>query len=79
VDAGTAVPHVLMWLTLLGGLGLSVTRVWLAVRRVRNDLILVRQCVSRFTTARPGITSQQLMLSISGLGMLTTRTPRTTV
>jgi hypothetical protein len=52
VDAGTAVPHVLMWLTLLGGLGLSVTRVWLAVRRVRNDLILLWQCVGRFTAAR---------------------------
>jgi uncharacterized iron-regulated membrane protein len=43
---------VLMWLTLLGGLGLSVTGVWLAVRRVRNDVILLWQCVRRFTTAR---------------------------
>jgi uncharacterized iron-regulated membrane protein len=43
---------VLMWLTLLGGLGLSTTGVWLAVRRVRNDLIVLWQCVRRFTAAR---------------------------
>jgi hypothetical protein len=43
---------VLMWLTLLGGFGLSVTGVWLAVRRVRNDVILLWQCVRRLATAR---------------------------
>jgi hypothetical protein len=43
---------VLMWLTLLGGLGLSVTGVWLAIRRVRNDVILLWPFVRRFTTAR---------------------------
>jgi uncharacterized iron-regulated membrane protein len=43
---------VLMWLTLLGGLGLSVTGVWLAVRRVRSDVILLWQGVRRLATAR---------------------------
>jgi hypothetical protein len=43
---------VLMWLTLLGGLGLSVTGVWLAVRRVRSDVIRLWQRVRRFTAVR---------------------------
>jgi uncharacterized iron-regulated membrane protein len=43
---------VLMWLTLMGGLGLSTTGVWLAVRRVRNDVTLLSQWVRRFATAR---------------------------
>jgi hypothetical protein len=42
----------LMWLTLLGGLGLSVTGVWLGIRRVRSDLITVWQAVRRLTTGR---------------------------
>jgi uncharacterized iron-regulated membrane protein len=45
------VRDVLMWLTLLGGLGLSLTGVWLAVRRVRNDVFLLWRSVRRFTTA----------------------------
>jgi uncharacterized iron-regulated membrane protein len=43
---------VLMWLMLLGGLGLSVTGVWLAIRRVRSDVILLWQSVRRLTAAR---------------------------
>jgi hypothetical protein len=43
---------VLMWLTLLGGLALSVTGVWLAIRRVRSDVILLWQWVRRLTAAR---------------------------
>jgi uncharacterized iron-regulated membrane protein len=43
---------VLMWLTLLGGLGLTVTGVWLALRRVRSDLIVAWQAARRLTTGR---------------------------
>jgi uncharacterized iron-regulated membrane protein len=42
----------LMWLTLLGGLALSITGVWLAVRRVRSDVILSWQWFRRLATAR---------------------------
>jgi hypothetical protein len=43
---------VLMWLTLLGGLALSVTGVWLAIRRVRSDVIMLWQSVRRLAAAR---------------------------
>jgi uncharacterized iron-regulated membrane protein len=46
------VRDVLMWLTLMGGLGLSVTGVWLALRRVRSDVITVSRAVRRVATAR---------------------------
>jgi uncharacterized iron-regulated membrane protein len=43
---------VLMWLTLLGGLAVSVTGVYLAVRRVRSDIIVLLRPFRRFTLAR---------------------------
>ena len=43
---------VLMWLTLLGGLAVSVTGVYLAVRRVRSDIIALLRPFRRFTVAR---------------------------
>jgi uncharacterized iron-regulated membrane protein len=45
----------LMWLTLLGGLGVSITGVWLAIRRVRSDVIVLSRPLRRFTIpATPG-------------------------
>jgi uncharacterized iron-regulated membrane protein len=43
---------VLMWLTLLGGLAVSVTGVYLAVRRVRSDIIVLLRPFRRFTMGR---------------------------
>jgi hypothetical protein len=40
---------VLMWLTLLGGLGVSITGVWLAFRRIRSDVIVLSRPLRRFT------------------------------
>jgi PepSY-associated TM region len=42
---------IVMWLTLLGGLGVSVTGVYLAFRRVRSDFIVLLQFARRLTTA----------------------------
>jgi uncharacterized iron-regulated membrane protein len=45
----------LMWLMLLGGLGVSITGVWLAFRRVRSDVIVLSRPLRRFTpAAAPG-------------------------
>ena len=38
---------ILMWLTLLGGVALSVTGVYLAVRRVRSDIIVLLRSLRR--------------------------------
>jgi uncharacterized iron-regulated membrane protein len=43
---------VLMWLTLLGGLALSVTGVYLALRRVRSDFIVLLRPLRRFMPTR---------------------------
>ena len=45
---------IMMWLTLLGGLAVSVTGVYLAIRRVRSDLaILFRVFVKRRAVLNP--------------------------
>jgi hypothetical protein len=38
---------VLLWLTLLGGLGVSITGVWLAFRRVRSDALVLSRPLRR--------------------------------
>jgi uncharacterized iron-regulated membrane protein len=38
---------ILMWLTMLGGLALSVTGVYLGIRRIRNDVIMVFRFMRR--------------------------------
>jgi hypothetical protein len=43
---------IVMWLTLLGGFGVSVTGLYLAFRRVRSDLIALSRSVREFTVAR---------------------------
>jgi uncharacterized iron-regulated membrane protein len=43
---------IVMWLTLLGGLGVSATGVYLAVRRVRNDVVVLLLFARRLTTFR---------------------------
>jgi hypothetical protein len=39
----------LMWLTLLGGLGVSITGVWLAFRRIRSDVIVLSKLLRRLS------------------------------
>src|SRR5439155_24975914 len=45
---------IMMWLLMLGGLALSATGVYLAVRRIRSDVsVLLRFVVRRRATAKP--------------------------
>jgi uncharacterized iron-regulated membrane protein len=45
---------VLMWLTLLGGFAVSVTGVYLAFRRVRNDIVILARAFAQLAAAGRG-------------------------
>jgi uncharacterized iron-regulated membrane protein len=53
---------IMMWLTLLGGLALSLTGVYLAIRRIRSDaVVLSRFVVKRRAMAKPASQETDMM------------------
>jgi hypothetical protein len=53
---------IMMWLTLLGGLGVSVTGVYLAIRRIRSDVTLLVRFIVRPRAAAKSISRETEMI-----------------
>ena len=49
---GSPLRDILMWLTMLGGLAVSVTGVYLAIRRIRSDVVMLTRPFRRRSSAR---------------------------